>query len=99
MCWSTRARLTITRNCFALWEFGPCMGCLHGANRHEALRFPARLDDDMAAEHPVRCLAAFVDHLNRTRLGCQRAPPAATGRPAYAPAARLTLSLDGALSH
>jgi hypothetical protein len=37
------------------------MGFLHGANRHEAILFPERLDDSMAAEHPVRFIDAFVD--------------------------------------
>jgi hypothetical protein len=58
------------------------MGVIHGAHRHEAILFPERLDDDMAAENPVRFLEAFVDHLNLTLLGVQRATPAATGRPA-----------------
>jgi hypothetical protein len=57
------------------------MGLIHGAHRHEAILCPARLDDDIAAEHPVRFLDAFVEHLNLTRLGFQRATPAARGRP------------------
>jgi len=62
------------------------MGLIHGAHRHEAILFPERLDDYMVAENPVRFLAAFVDHLNLTMLGFQRATPAATGRPADGPA-------------
>ena len=58
------------------------MGFIHGANRHEEIVFPERLDAYMAAEHPVRFLDAFVDHLNLTMLGFQRTTPAATGRPA-----------------
>jgi len=58
------------------------MGVIPGANRHEAILFPARRDDSMAAEHPVRLIDAFVDHLHRTTLGFQRATLAATGRPA-----------------
>jgi hypothetical protein len=54
------------------------MGFIHGANRHAEILFPERLDDDMAAEHPVRCLDAFVEHLTLTMLGFQRATPAAT---------------------
>ena len=57
------------------------MGFIHGAPRPEAIRCPERLDDSIAAEHPVRFLDAFVDHRNRTMLGCQRATPAAPGRP------------------
>jgi transposase len=74
------------------------MGFIHGANRHEAILCPERLDDSMAEEHPVRGLYAFVDHLNLTTLGLQRATPAATGRPAYDPADLLQLYIYGSLS-
>jgi len=73
------------------------MGFLHGAHRHEEILFPERLDDDLAAEHPVRFLAAFVDHLDLTTLGLQRAIPAAPGRPASDPADLVQLYLDGYL--
>jgi transposase len=73
------------------------MGFIHGAHRHEAILFPERLDDYIAAENPVRFLDAFVDHLDLTRLGFQRATPAATGRPASNPADRLKLYLYGSL--
>jgi transposase len=73
------------------------MGFIHGANRHEEILFPERLDDYMAEEHPVRFIDAFVDHLNLTTLGFQRATPAATGRPAYAPADLLQLYIYGSL--
>ena len=73
------------------------MGFLHGVNRHEESLFPERLDDYMAEENLVRFIDAFVDHLNLTRLGFQRATPAATGRPAYHPADLLKLSIYGYL--
>lgn len=73
------------------------MGFLHGANRHEAILFPERLDDSIAEENPVRCIDAFVDHLDLTTLGFQRATPAATGRPAYHPADLLKLYIYGYL--
>jgi transposase len=73
------------------------MGFIHGAHRHEAILFPERLDDDITAEDPVRFIDAFVDHLNLTTLGFQRATPAATGRPAYHPADLLKLYIDGYL--
>ena len=75
------------------------MGFIHGAHRHEAILFPERLDAYITEEHPVRFLDAFGDHLNRTRLGFQRATPAATGRPAYDPADLLKLYLYGYLYH
>jgi transposase len=73
------------------------MGFIHGAHRHEAILFPERLDDYIAAENPVRFLDAFVDRLDLTMLGFQRATPAATGRPAYDPADLLKLYLYGYL--
>ena len=71
------------RNFFALSECCTCMGFIHGVNGHEAILFPERLDDYMAEENLVRFIDAFVDHLNLTTLGFQRATPAATGRSAY----------------
>src|SRR5262245_28228185 len=73
------------------------MGFIHGANRHEEILFPERLDDYIAEENPVRFIDAFVDNLTLTTLGFQRAIPAATGRPAYHPADLLKLSIDGYL--
>jgi transposase len=73
------------------------MGFIRGANRHEAILFPARLDDYITDENPVRFIEACVDHLNLTTLGFQRATPAATGRPAYDPADLLTLYIYGYL--
>jgi transposase len=73
------------------------MGFIHGANRHEEILFPERLDDYMTEENPVRFIDALVDHLNLTTLGFQRATPAATGRPAYHPADRLKLYIYGYL--
>jgi hypothetical protein len=40
------------------------MGFIHGANRHEEIQFPERLDDDITIGNPVRVLDAFVDDLN-----------------------------------
>lgn len=73
------------------------MGFIHGADRHEKILFPERLDDYITEETPVRFLDAFVDHLNLTTLGFQRAQPAATGRPAYDPADLLKLYMYGYL--
>jgi len=36
------------------------MGFIHGANRHEEILFPERLDDYIAEENPVRFINAFV---------------------------------------
>ena len=73
------------------------MGHIHGANRHEVILFPERLDDYIAEDNPVRFLDAFVDELDLVAGGFRRAVPAATGRPGYAPGDLLKLYLYGYL--
>jgi len=73
------------------------MGHIQGANRHEEIQFPERLDDYIAVANPVRFMDAFVDDLTLEALGFQRAKPAATGRPAYHPADLLKLYIYGYL--
>jgi transposase len=73
------------------------MGHLQGANRHDVSLFPERLDDSIAEDNPVRFLDAFVDELDLEACGFQRAVPAATGRPGYAPGDLLKLYLYGYL--
>jgi transposase len=73
------------------------MGFIHGVNRHTEILFPERLDDYIVEANPVRFIDAFVDNLNLTTLGFQRAKPAATGRPAYHPADLLKLYIYGYL--
>jgi transposase len=73
------------------------MSYIHGVHRHEVSFFPERLDDSIAEDNPVRVIDAFVDALDRAACGFQRAVPAATGRPGYAPGALLTLYLYGYL--
>jgi transposase len=85
------------RNFFVILEFCTFMGFIHGVNRHEEILFPERLDDYIVEANPVRFIDAFVDNLNLTTLGFQRATPAATGRPADQPADRLKRYIDGYL--
>jgi transposase len=73
------------------------MGFSHGANRHEALRFPERLDDAMPAEHPGRFLDAFVAPSTSPRSACSAPHPQPRGGLPIPPAALLQLSLDGSL--
>jgi transposase len=73
------------------------MGHIQGANRHDVILFPERLDDYIAEDNPVRFLDAFVDELDLEACGFQRAVPAATGRPGYAPGDLLKLYLYGYL--
>jgi transposase len=73
------------------------MGHIQGVNRREMIFFPERLDDYIAEDHPVRFIDAFVDELDLVACGFQRAVPAATGRPGYAPGDLLKLYLYGYL--
>lgn len=73
------------------------MGHIQGANRHDVILFPERLDDYLAEANPVRFLDAFVDELDLEACGFRRAVPAATGRPGYAPGDLLKLYLYGYL--
>jgi transposase len=74
------------------------MRYIHGVHRHEVIVFPERLDDYIAEDNPVRCIDAFVDALARVACGFQRAVPAVTGRPGYAPGELLKLYLYGYLN-
>jgi hypothetical protein len=68
-----------------------------GANRHEASACPQRLDDDRAADTPVRFMAACVAERERDALGLRHVVAAATGRPSEPPGARLPPDMDGDL--
>lgn len=71
------------------------MGHIQGVNRHDVICFPERLDDDIVEDHPVRFIEAVVDELDLIACGFQRAVPAATGRPGYAPGDLLKFYLYG----
>lgn len=74
------------------------MGYINGSDRAEVLLFPEALDDYITPENPVRFIDAFVTSLDLGELGFTRAVPAATGRPAYAPADLLKLYIYGYLN-
>ena len=57
-------------------------GFAEGADRHQASFLPARLEDYVDADNPVRIIDAFVDDLDLVELGFGRVQPASTGRPA-----------------
>jgi transposase len=61
----------------------------------QATSLPGCLDDYIAEGNPVRAVDAFVEELARKRLRLAGADPAATGRPAYHPAALLELNTHG----
>ena len=73
------------------------MGHLQGANRHEEIPFPQRLDDYSTDDNPGRVMEAFVDALDLEARGFRHAVAAATGRPSDHPGALLKLYIDGDL--
>jgi transposase len=74
------------------------MGYIRGTDRSEILLFPQAIDDYITEDNPVRFIDAFVLSLNLAELGFARTTPAATGRPAYAPADLLKLYIYGYLN-
>lgn len=71
------------------------MPYITGETREQATWLPARLDDYVAADAPVRVIDAFVAQLNVADLGFGRAAPAETGRPGYDPRDLLRLYVWG----
>lgn len=71
------------------------MSYIVGEERDQGALLPARLEDYVAADAPVRVIDAFVDGLNMAALGFGRAVPAATGRPGYDPRDLLKLYVWG----
>lgn len=70
---------------------------VEGADRDQASFLPARLEDYVAPDNPVRVIDAFVDELDLAGLGFARVQPASTGRPGYAPGTMLKLYVYGYL--
>ncbi|WP_371349407.1 IS1182 family transposase [Ancylobacter sp. IITR112] len=71
------------------------MGYIVGTDRGQASLLPARIEDYVAGDAPVRVIDAFVDGLDVEALGFGRAAPAATGRPGYDPRDLLKLYVWG----
>ncbi len=70
---------------------------LQGEQRDQTWLLPPSIEDYVSAGNAVRVLEAFVEGLDLPALGI-RTTPAATGRPAYAPASLLKLYLYGYLN-
>lgn len=51
------------------------------ADRDQASFLPARLEDYVAPDNPVRIIDAFVDELDLAELGFARVQPASTADP------------------
>ncbi|SFU22560.1 Transposase [Mesorhizobium sp. YR577] len=62
-----------------------------GIDRCQATLLPATIDDYVEVDSPIRVIDAFVENLDVSALGFQRATPAPTGRPCYDPSDLLKL--------
>ena len=71
---------------------------IEGEDRSQVTLLPECLDDYIAEDNPVRVIDAFVGELDLAELGFEGASPAATGRPAYHPAALLKIYIYGYLN-
>lgn len=70
-----------------------------GVSRDEAALLPARIDDYVGADNPVRAIESYVDALDLAGLGFRQAARAVgVGQPPYHPADLLKLYLYGYLN-
>lgn len=73
-------------------------GFVAGTNREQMTLFPARLDDYVSEDNPVRAVDVFVDTLDLDKLGFIRVHPLDLGRPGYDPRMMLKLYIYGYLN-
>ena len=73
-------------------------GFVQGIDREQATLFPARLDEYVAEDNPVRAVGAFVDGLDLDGLGFVHVQPLDIGRPGYHPRMMLKLYIYGYLN-
>jgi transposase len=71
---------------------------IQGEDRMQQTLLPNSLEDYVAEENPVRVIEVFIEELDLASLGFAGMTPAATGRPAYHPAALLKIYLYGYLN-
>ena len=71
---------------------------IEGENRFQSSLFAESLEDYIAEDNSIRVVDAFVDKLNLTELGFDRAEPSDTGRPGYLPAMMLKIYVYGYLN-
>ena len=74
------------------------VGFVEGRDRGQVMLFPARLDDYVAEDNPVRAVDVFVDSLDLDKLGFIRVHPLDMGRPGYDPRMMLKLYIYGYLN-
>jgi transposase len=72
------------------------MQFITGNNRQQT--YFATLEDQVAADNPVRLMDAFIDKLDLQKLGFQKTVHHSEGRPPYAPGVLLKLYLYGYLN-
>lgn len=72
------------------------MQFIQGNNRNQT--YFATLEDQVAADNPVRLMDAFIDKLDLQKLGFSKTVHKSEGRPPYAPAVLLKLYLYGYLN-
>ena len=73
-------------------------GFVEGVDRGQTTMFPARLDDYIAEDNPIRAVDVFVDGLDLDKLGFIRVQPLDIGRPSYHPRMMLKLYIYGYLN-
>jgi transposase len=73
-------------------------GFVQGVDREQVTLFPARLDEYVAEDNPVRAVDAFVDGLDLDGLGFIHVQPLDIGRPRYHPRILLKLYIYGYLN-
>ena len=73
-------------------------GFVAGLDRSQSTLFPARLDEYVSEDNPVRAVDIFVDGLDLRKLGFGDVQPLATGRPGYHPATMLKIYIYGYLN-
>jgi transposase len=73
-------------------------GFVQGVDRDQVTLFPARLDEYVAEDNPVRAVDAFVDGLDLDGLGFIQVQPLDIGRPGYHPRMMLKLYIYGYLN-
>jgi transposase len=66
-------------------------GFVEGTDRGQMTLLPARLDDYVAEDNPVRAVDVFVDNLDLDSFGFIRVQPLDLGRPGYDPRMMLKL--------
>jgi transposase len=71
---------------------------IEGVDRGQSTLFPESLDDLINEDNQVRVIDVFVDELDMSGLGFNRAIPHITGRPGYHPSVLLKLYIYGYLN-